>query len=52
MDIQEIKEEYERLIEEMKFLQIQYEDAYESYHSARANLEEFKAKYRKELDGI
>lgn len=48
---EEIEQEYERLIKEFKSAGINLEDAQEEYDNTFADLEEFKAKYREELDG-
>lgn len=47
----DIQEEHDKLIKELKDAQIQLKYAELEYDNAFAELEEFKAKYREEIDG-
>ena len=47
---EEIQQEHERLIEELRNAKIQLQYAELEYDNAFAELEEFKAKYREELN--
>jgi hypothetical protein len=47
---EEIQQEHERLIEELKNARIQLQYAELEYDNAFTELEEFKAKYREKLD--